>query len=66
MMETNSDYEIKKKNCEHERIFSYDKPNKFRSDVSNMIQVLTENKAVIGGIKEIAKKLRNLTNKVNG
>ena len=29
----NSDYEIKKKNNAEQRIFSYDKPNKFRSDI---------------------------------
>lgn len=37
----NSDFKIKRKNHEEERIFSYDKPNKFRSDISSLFEVLT-------------------------
>ena len=38
-----SDYEIKYKNHIQERIFSYDKPNKYRSDVSNILYCLQHN-----------------------
>jgi hypothetical protein len=38
-----TDYDIKRKNCKEERIFSYDKPNKYRSDITNFIHCLRIN-----------------------
>jgi hypothetical protein len=42
-----SDYEIKRRNYQQERIFSYDKPNKYRSDINNIIYCLLNNHQLI-------------------
>lgn len=39
------DYEIKKRNDQEERIFSFDKSNKFRSDIMNLMKLLTTKQA---------------------
>ena len=41
-----SDYEIKRRNYQQERIFSYDKPNKYRSDITNVIYCLLNNEHI--------------------
>lgn len=38
-----SDFAVKLKNNEQDRIFSYDKPNKYRSDISNILHCLLHN-----------------------
>lgn len=49
-----SDYETKMKNNEQDRIFSYDKPNKYRSDISNIVYCLLNNPLILA-------ERRNLT-----
>jgi hypothetical protein len=44
LLADNSDFKIKRKNHEEVRIFSYDKPNKFRSDTTTLFEVLFANK----------------------
>jgi hypothetical protein len=44
MLADNSDFKIKRKNHEEVRIFSYDKPNKFRSDTTSLFEVLLNNR----------------------
>ena len=36
----NSDYPIRLKNNEEERIFSYDKPNKYRTDINTLAAII--------------------------
>jgi len=47
-----SDYEIKRRNYQQERIFSYDKPNKYRSDITNIIYCLINNQQIISSKPE--------------
>ena len=48
-----TDYEIKRKNYKQQRIFSYDKPNKYRSDITNFLYCLNNNKNLINNKKEV-------------
>jgi hypothetical protein len=41
-----SDFEIKRRNYQQERIFSYDKPNKYRSDITNVLYCLLHNENI--------------------
>lgn len=55
-----SDYDTKMKNSEQDRIFSYDKPNKYRSDISNIIYCLLHNPRILtakGELPEIIERL---------
>lgn len=40
MLVKNSDYSIRLKNHQEERIFSYDKPNKYRTDINTLARVI--------------------------
>jgi len=51
-----TDYDIKRKNYQEERIFSYDKPNKYRSDVTNFIYCLQHSQH----LKNNKQELRNV------
>ena len=55
-----TDYEIKRKNYQEERIFSYDKPNKYRSDITNFIYCLGNNKNLIDNQSELRNVILNV------
>lgn len=40
ILQENSDYEIKLKNFKESRIFSYDKPNKYRTDINTLLTLV--------------------------
>lgn len=55
-----SDYETKLKNNEQDRIFSYDKPNKYRSDITNIIYCLLNNPRILaarGTLPDVMERL---------
>jgi hypothetical protein len=60
-----SDYEVKLKNNEQDRIFSYDKPNKYRSDISNIIYCLLNNKLIHSSLTSLASIIEPLFKTVN-
>ena len=62
LLSTNSDFKIKRKNHEEERIFSYDKPNKFRSDISTLFEVLLTNDRALSSPGELATMFRESLN----
>ena len=39
LMRECSDYAIRRKNSMEDRIFSYDKPNKYRTDIDNVVEL---------------------------
>ena len=55
-----SDYEIKMNNSEQDRIFSYDKPNKYRSDISNIIHCLLNNTNIFNARQKLPEIIERL------
>jgi hypothetical protein len=55
-----SDYETKRKNSEQDRIFSYDKPNKYRSDISNIAYCLLNNATLPQQSHQLPEIMRRL------
>lgn len=60
-----SDYEIKIKNSEQDRIFSYDKPNKYRSDINNIVYCLLNNKTIFSSLPNIKVVIEELFGRLN-
>jgi hypothetical protein len=48
------------KNSEQDRIFSYDKPNKYRSDISNILYCLLHNPRILAARKDLPDVMERL------
>lgn len=58
-----SDYDTKLKNNEQDRIFSYDKPNKYRSDITNIIYCLLNNPHILAARETLPEVMERLFQK---